>query len=313
MYEDELDQEYRTLEEEEKYNSLGQVSKVEHRSQKAGEKNQNKNRYANILPYDHSRILLKYGKQQRLEAQKMKDEKGQFKIDSTALLPAYHSGDDTYINANTIGRWGTQNRGRSYIATQGPLDPEDQNRGKRSTITDFWRLVVTSQSRIIVMIANCLENGQRKVGKYWPDKGKTMDIKHGRKDELILKIENINEEDKNFYVKRTLKVTAFLMDQLSAEYGYRGNKETQDKSMSWEVYQYHYTKWVDHGVAQSPEFVVEFLTDIHREHEQLNIPSSLKGPGGPSSIAHFLTRGAIFTGGGIFTSGGILHVGDFTG
>lgn len=163
-----------------------------------------------------------------------------------------------------------------YIATQGPIG--NSSPYKKSTITDFWRLVVTSQSRIIVMVANQIENGREKVGKYWPDKNKILDIKHGNKK--ILSIENIKEDFKQSYVKRTLIITAYFVDQIDmANYmHYNQNLQQNDiatnnasNTYSWKIYQYQYLEWPDHGVPDSPHNLVEFLTDIHREHEQLHL------------------------------------------
>ncbi|CAB1314274.1 unnamed protein product, partial [Coregonus sp. 'balchen'] len=85
------------------------------------EVNKPKNRYANVIAYDHSRVIL-------------------------APIEGITGSD--YINANYIDGYRKQN---AYIATQGPL-PE--------TFGDFWRMVWEQRAATVVMMTRLEEKSR---------------------------------------------------------------------------------------------------------------------------------------------------------
>ncbi|KAF7253801.1 Tyrosine-protein phosphatase non-receptor type 22 [Varanus komodoensis] len=96
--------------------------------------NISKNRYKDILPYDHSRVKL-------------------------SLITS--DKDSHYINANFIkGVY----EPKTYIATQGPLS---------TTVVDFWRMVWEYKILIIVMACMEFEMGKKKCERYWVEVDET--------------------------------------------------------------------------------------------------------------------------------------------
>ncbi|KAF6038152.1 hypothetical protein EB796_003540 [Bugula neritina] len=83
---------------------------------------QAKNRYANVIPLESSRVIL---------------------------TSKPRTGNSQYINANYIK--GYNGSPKAYIATQAPL---------QHTVVDFWTMVWENQSQVIVMLMNWVEDNQ---------------------------------------------------------------------------------------------------------------------------------------------------------
>uniref|UniRef100_A0AAQ5XGZ6 Protein tyrosine phosphatase receptor type Na n=1 Tax=Amphiprion ocellaris TaxID=80972 RepID=A0AAQ5XGZ6_AMPOC len=98
--------------------------------------NMDKNRHAESLPYDHSRVKLK-----------------------TEVNPSKQD----YINASII--FDHDPRQPAYIATQGPLP---------HTVADFWQMVWENGCTVIVMMTALVEDGEKQCERYWPDEGSSL-------------------------------------------------------------------------------------------------------------------------------------------
>ncbi|XP_068113435.1 receptor-type tyrosine-protein phosphatase epsilon isoform X1 [Hyperolius riggenbachi] len=96
------------------------------------DENKEKNRYPNILPYDHSRVVL---------------------------TPMEGCACSDYINASYIDGYKDKNK---FIAAQGP---------KQDTLNDFWRMIWEQKCATIVMLTNVKERKEDKCYQYWPDQG----------------------------------------------------------------------------------------------------------------------------------------------
>ncbi|GFO10764.1 receptor-type tyrosine-protein phosphatase kappa [Plakobranchus ocellatus] len=109
--------------------SIGMVNDSEPQTQGLTEDNRKRNRYKNIVPYDHSRVVLKRD-----------DEK-----------------DETdYFNASFVKGFTND---QTFIASQAPND---------LTLHDFVRMIWEQKVERIVMLTNLVEMGKVKCTMYWP-------------------------------------------------------------------------------------------------------------------------------------------------
>ncbi|KAM4624493.1 receptor-type tyrosine-protein phosphatase H-like [Polymixia lowei] len=113
----------------EEYESFIPVGTEQTRKAAIVPENKAKNRFANVYPYDWSRVKLTTVNQ---------DE------------------SSDYINASYMPGYSSN---REYIAAQGPLP---------STVQDFWRMIWEQGVKGIVTVTNCTEGGRTKCEQYWP-------------------------------------------------------------------------------------------------------------------------------------------------
>jgi tyrosine-protein phosphatase non-receptor type 11 len=146
---------------------------------KEGRKAENvrKNRYRNVLPYDHTIIKLN-------------------------IEPSSDPEVNDYINASLIevksdGVMYSEFEGlnKRYISTQGCM---------QNTVDSFWQMIYQENVRIIVMTTKELERGRLKCYKYWPDY-KADALKTGIKNDISIR--TIKEEHRGEYIVRKFELS----------------------------------------------------------------------------------------------------------
>ncbi|CAG0893051.1 unnamed protein product [Darwinula stevensoni] len=181
--------------------------------------NRPKNRFTNILPYDHSRFKL----------QPTDDEEGSDYINANYVPVSngkifcrgfLHMAN--FQNSRVLSFQG-HNSPREFIVTQGPL---------HSTRDDLWRMIWEGNSRAIVMLTRCIEKGREKCDHYWPYD--TQPAYYGDIQVIVL-----NESQYPDWTIREFKVT-------------RGDT-------SRIVRHFHFTTWPDFGVPDPPQTLVRFV------------------------------------------------------
>ena len=106
--------------------------------------NRIKNRYANILPFDHTRVKLLPDE----------DDEASDYINANYMPVAHHitSGHSLRVVCNALYLcFQGYNSQREFIASQGPLP---------GTIDDFWRMVWEQNVHVVVMVTQLTENNR---------------------------------------------------------------------------------------------------------------------------------------------------------
>lgn len=125
--------------------------------------NMHKNRYTDVLCYDHSRVVLSSSSSASLPVPSSSSPSGGGGESDRADIHGLQAADSVdgagtivdYINANFVDGYKQKN---AYISTQGPLP---------KTSADFWRMVWEQQCLVIVMTTRVNERGRIKCGQYW--------------------------------------------------------------------------------------------------------------------------------------------------
>lgn len=105
-----------------------------------------KNRYADVLPYADSRVILNSCEDDPIKQ---------------------------YINASHV-KLSLNGHICQYITTQAPIP---------NTFNDFWRMIWDTNSQLIVMLTKSQESNRIKADQYWPDQ---IDEKIATKDFAIV-------------------------------------------------------------------------------------------------------------------------------
>lgn len=189
-----------------------------------------KNRYKNILPFDHTRVKLKdvdpnipgadYINANYINANYIKNEEGE------GSCTRVTANDDTLIF------------NKCYIATQGCLI---------NTIQDFWHMVYQENTQVIVMTTKEIERGKNKCARYWPEEGETSEYGGEWKVSALAR--------------------SSTADYTLREFLLQGTKPQFSEPRK--IYHFHFQAWPDHGVPSDPGCVLNFLHDVNARQESI--------------------------------------------
>jgi protein tyrosine phosphatase len=145
--------------------------------------------------------------------------------------------DSVYINANVIEHGPNYHR---FISTQAPLF---------NTIQDFWRMTWESNSTLILMLTNLIENGITKADRYWP-------------------YHNVPYQCGNLTINFTEE------ENISSDISIRkfGIWQTDFPHIVKNITQVHCIKWADFGVPNSTAVMEELVTLVNRLSPEKNSP-----------------------------------------
>lgn len=228
--------------------------------------NMNKNRYTDVLCYDHSRVVL--AAQQELSG----DDINGLMVDSVdGMVPP----PTDYINANFVDGYKQKN---AYISTQGPLP---------KTSADFWRMVWEQQCLVIVMTTRVNERGRIKCGQYWDtQENSAIEFGHFR----IYTTDVVTNED---YTVATLELTNLKVSVLRRK-RIKGEREFNlivffQTEETRKVSHWQFTSWPDYGVPNSAMAMLTFLQRVRDQQATMvkALGSSWNGhPRGPPIVVH---------------------------
>ncbi|XP_066932015.1 tyrosine-protein phosphatase non-receptor type 11-like isoform X1 [Clytia hemisphaerica] len=188
--------------------------------------NKHKNVFRNIVPFDHTRVVLTDGDP---------DDPKQ-----------------DYINASYIdGEFSHE-----YIATQACLE---------ETIVDFWRMVYSENTHVILMGMKLIEKGKKRCAQYWPDCDHSMKV--GQFDIAC----NKETETQEFVLR---------------EFELRNNDEPEKGTRT--VYHYQFIAWPEHGLPENVGSILGILHDINLKQKDYDYPIVVQCSNGIGRTATFI-------------------------
>uniref|UniRef100_A0A8C1KCR6 Receptor-type tyrosine-protein phosphatase C n=2 Tax=Cyprinus carpio TaxID=7962 RepID=A0A8C1KCR6_CYPCA len=180
----------------------------------SSEDNKKKNRYSDVIPYDYNRVLFRLD----LEGNQTSDPEDEEDYSSDE-----EEESNEYINASFISGYWCQ---KSLIAAQGPLP---------NTTGEFLLMLYQQQTKTLVMLTDCQEDGNDYSSQYWGDEKKTFGD---------MEIEVKKTESFPTYVRRRLEI-----------------KSTK-KTDVLEVDQYQFLKWRGQELPENAQELIEMIRVI---------------------------------------------------
>lgn len=188
--------------------------------------NWQKNRYGDILCTENSRVIIK--KQKFLE---LSSSHICISFETTFQQSYEKTYEEIYINANFIQ---ADPSTEIYIATQAPIP---------CSMPDFFEMVWSQNTRIIVVLTAVCEGGRKKMDEYWSNKNP---LTFGN---YIVEIQNEKIEDE-------LIIRKFLIKNLCTD-------------QTREITQLHYQKWPDKGIPP-PESCIKLYLKMRELQKNRN-------------------------------------------
>jgi len=218
-------------------------------------KNQAKNRYTDVLCYDHSRVPLAHNNDHGDHGDD--DDDGGF---------AASAAETDYINANFVDGYKQKN---AFIFTQGPLP---------KTFKDFWQMVWEQRVQVVVMTTRTFERGRQKCGQYWPtDVGVAQPTVAG--DFRVTATEVSGGESSG----DGESADDYVVTRLTLR-----NEKTGETRP---VVHFQFVCWPDYGVPDSALSMLTFLQRVRSTQKEMTSQLSLSGEWnghelGPPIVVH---------------------------
>ncbi|GIL66293.1 hypothetical protein Vafri_19896 [Volvox africanus] len=238
---------------------LGRDPTIRH-SHAAAQANPGKNRYVNVLPYDHNRVLLRpctcgCASTAATASGVVTTANGcsaRFAAAAVSRTAAATQASD-YINASYVvhedAQCGFMVR---YIACQGPMP---------STEADFWRMCWSEGVGAVVMLTNTTERGVSKCSSYYPAQpgarlvlrrscaasggsGASKPAAAGTPPQTACVWEVVAMSSKSLYGG---DLTCTTMRLVGGGDGSSSDDGGEAANTSREISHLHYTAWPDHG------------------------------------------------------------------
>lgn len=185
-----------------------------------------KNRYKDIFPYEHSRVILN---KRLLSSISHSDSH------TTSTLEGYINAN--YLDvphfalpANTDGKANhAKSRNVRYIATQAPL---------ASTVHDFYTCILNDSIPLVLTLTDSYENGVEKCFPYWKE-GNYNGIEVNVLEETCVSTPSMSNGKTNIFIRRL---------QL-----------TYDDDKTFETLQLHIKDWPDLGTLIDPTQIIQAI------------------------------------------------------
>ncbi|KIH57723.1 Protein-tyrosine phosphatase [Ancylostoma duodenale] len=185
--------------------------------------NKSKNRFTNILPYDHSRVRLA----------QVSDQEGADYVNAnympltlqTALtgvpFPEANLRSRPIMNLEVLQGFSSR---REFIAAQGPLP---------TTRDAFWQMAWEQGCPAIIALTKCVEKGRDKCHQYWPDN------EHSSVVYADIEVTVLSESPFEDFTIRELRM-----------------KKLHESAPPRTIRHFHYMAWPDFGVPDHPEGII---------------------------------------------------------